>query len=85
MRKTFVIAISLLILAGCQAQPAEEISETQENALPTPSIKGPTSAPNVKGPSSPPPSNGSPQSITETETIEYTLPEVDVDFKTLNE
>lgn len=87
MRKIFIGLFSFLILAGCQAQPAGDVVETQENALPTPEIKGPTEAPNVKGPSGPPPTSNSsqPQAMTETETVEYTLPTTDADFKISNE
>lgn len=90
MKRWFVAIVMSFVLVGCQAQePAEgqpEQKETQESTLPTPSIKGPSGPPNIKGPDGPPPTslsaNGdSTQAMTETETVEYSLPESDAEFK----
>ncbi|HMR00769.1 MAG TPA: hypothetical protein PKA32_00075 [Candidatus Gracilibacteria bacterium] len=92
MKRWFaVIAMSLFVLAGCQAQEPTDMQQSQQEdsektVLPTPSIKGPSELPNMKGPDGPPPTsesvNGdSPQSMTETETVEYSLPESDAEFK----
>lgn len=87
IRKIFISLLGIFILAGCQSQPASDSVEVQQqNALPTPSIKGPTSPPHVNGPTSAPPGsstddNDIPQAMTELETVEYSLPTTDVDFK----
>lgn len=85
-----VTVVTLLLFVGCQAQEepsqVQTEAEQQKTVLPTPSIKGPSEAPNMKGPDGPPPTslsvNGdSPQAMTETETVEYSLPESDAEFK----
>ena len=91
MKRWFAVAaLTLFVLVGCQAQepvdgqPQQE--ETQKTILPTPSIRGPSEPPNMKGPDGPPPTSASvngdsPQAMTETETVEYSLPESDAEFK----
>jgi len=71
-------ALLVLLVSGCQAEelaPAD-VEEPVRLVPEVPSTKGPTTAPGVKGPSSPPP-----QSITETETVRFTLPEAETEFK----
>jgi hypothetical protein len=86
IRVLFVCVVAAtFVLAGCQAQqPSPDTTSMPIETLPTPSIKGPTSPPSVKGPTSPPPSSddSQPQSMTETEKVEYTLPQAtSADFK----
>lgn len=87
LRKFFVSLLALFILSGCQAPPElKSPADVQEESLPTPSVKGPTSEPHVKGPTSAPPGSSSvdtenPQAMTETETVEYSLPTTDAGFK----
>lgn len=86
MRNIFVSLLGVFILAGCQGQPAPDVTEVQQHeGLPTPSIKGPSEPPHVNGPTSAPPNSliddTTPQSMTETETVEYSLPTTDAGFK----
>lgn len=86
MRNIFVSLLGIFILAGCQTQPAPDVSEMEQHeGLPIPSIKGPTTPPHVNGPTSAPPNSSlqgtTPQAMTETETVEYSLPTTDTGFK----
>lgn len=64
-----------LIFSGCQSTPqTEQAAPTQQVPL-VPFSKGPSTPPSVKGPSGPPlGSSSTPQAVTETETVRYTLP-----------
>lgn len=89
-RRVLFCLVVVLFLAGCQAQePAgqQHNANVEQEVLPTPSSRGPDGPPSVRGPDGPPPGTefaeeDTPQSMTETETVEYTLPESDeAEFK----
>ncbi len=74
-------------LAGCQSQPADDVSDTETDLpeLAVPYTRGPSSPPSVKGPTSAPPGvteaadvpqveTVTPQAVTETQDITITLP-----------
>lgn len=81
------LVLVLTGLAGCQSQPADDVSPTETDLpeLAVPYTRGPTSPPSVKGPTSAPPGGTEaaevtqiemvePQAVTETEDITITMP-----------
>jgi len=95
MKKFIVICLFVLtVFAGCQngdiSADLNVDNKDNVNVLPPPHIESlPTSPPHVNGPSGPPPGVDSnieeespPQSVTEIETVEYSLPtDTKSDFK----